>query len=121
MLFANLFSSALNELLEITFRSHHVGGTFVCKISRRGDIERVELTFSCSEDEQDFFKQAVARVRSSGAQADYISSLSDSPDLSRNMLLVELAVSYNAAVSLKAISDDTITLAVDLPLGGLTH
>jgi hypothetical protein len=121
VLFANLFSSALNELLEITFRSDHVGGTFVCKISRRGEIERVELTFTCSEDEQDFFKQAVARVHSSGAQTDYMSSLSDAPDLSRNMLLVELAVSYNAAVSLKTLSDDTITLAVDLPLGGLTH
>lgn len=121
VLFANLFSSALNELLEITFRSNHVGGTFVCKISRHGDTERVELTFTCSEDERDFFKQAVIRLRGSHAEANYMDSLSNATDLSRDMLLVELAISYNAAVTLTTVGDNTITLSVDLPLGGLTH
>ncbi|PRH84816.1 ubiquinone biosynthesis methyltransferase UbiE [Labrys okinawensis] len=121
VLFTNLFSSALNELLEITFRSNHVGGTFVCKISRQGDTERVELTFTCSQDERDFFKQAVARLRSSRAEADYMDSLADATEVGRDMLLVELAVSYSAAVTLTTVGDDTITLTVDLPLGGLTH
>ncbi|MBP0583017.1 ubiquinone biosynthesis methyltransferase UbiE [Labrys sp. LIt4] len=121
VLFTNLFSSALNELLEITFRSNHVGGTFVCKISRQGDTERVELTFTCSQDERDFFKQAVARLRSSRAEADYMDSLADAAEVGRDMLLVELAVSYSAAVTLTTVGDDTITLTVDLPLGGLTH
>jgi hypothetical protein len=121
VLFANLFSSALNELLEITFRSRDAGGTFACRISRQGSIDRVELTFTCRMDEQRFFEHAVARIRGGDAEADYMSSLSGDPGPSRDMLLVELAVSYNAAISINAHDNDTITLVVDLPLGGLTH
>lgn len=121
VLFANLFSAALNELLEITFRSRHTGGTFACKISRQGNVDRVELNFTCREDEQRFFEQAVARVRSGGAEADYMNSLSGDPAPSRDMLLVELAVSYNAAVSMNTHDNGTIALVIDLPLGGLTH
>ncbi len=121
VLFSNLFSSALNELLEITFRTRHTGGTLGCKISRQGNIDRVALTFTCREDERRFFEHAVARIPSGDREADYLSSLSGDVGPSRDMLLLELAVSYNAAINLEIHDDDTITLVVDLPLGGLTH
>ncbi|OCC05759.1 hypothetical protein BA190_06605 [Labrys sp. WJW] len=121
VLFSNLFSSALNELLELTFRSRHAGGTFACRILRQDTIDRVELTFTSTKEEQRFFEQAIARIRGGDAEADYMSSLSGDPGPSRDILLVELAVSYGATVSINAHTNDTITLVVDLPLGNMTH
>jgi hypothetical protein len=121
VLFANLFSSALNELLEITFRSRNTSGVFACKILRQANIDRVELSFSCSEDERRSFEEVVARVRSDDAKADYMNALSSARGPSRDLLLVELAVSYNAQVSIDIYGDNTVTLSVDLPLGGMTH
>lgn len=125
VLFANLFSSALNELLEITFRTRHAGGTFGCSVSRQNNIDRIELTFTCGEEERRFFERAVTRIQAgvaeSGAvEADYMSALSGALSPNRDMLLLELVVSYKARVSLET-HDNTVTLVVDLPLGGLTH
>lgn len=121
VLFASLFSSALNELLEIVFRTRDIGGTFACEISRLHDIDRVALTFTCREDERRFFEHAIARAQGEDIEAQYMAALSGDPGASREMLLLELAVSYDAAISMDACGDDTITVVVDLPLGGRTH
>ncbi|WP_269931706.1 ubiquinone biosynthesis methyltransferase UbiE [Aminobacter sp. HY435] len=121
VLFSNLFSSALNELLEITFRTRHNGGALACKVSRDGDMDRVELTFSCGEEERRFFEAAVARIQASDVKDRYLSSLSGDVAPSRDIMLLELAVSYNATVNLGEGDDGTVTLVVDLPLGGLAH
>lgn len=121
VLFANLFSSALNELLEIVFRTREIGGIFACEISRQDDIDRVAITFTCREDEQRFFEQAIARVRSADGEAFYMASLSGDPGPSRETLLLELVVSYNAAIRMDVRSDDTFTVILDLPLGARTH
>lgn len=121
ILFANLFSSALNELLEITFRTRHNGGALACKVSRDGETDRVELTFSCGPEERRFFEAAVARIEAGEGQERYLSSLSGDVAPSRDVMLIELAVNYNATIKLEDGDDDTITLVVDLPLGGLAH
>jgi hypothetical protein len=121
VLFANLFSSALNELLEIVFRTRNIGGTLACEISRRQDVDRVALTFTCTEDERRFFEQAILRAQDKDVEANYMASLSGDPGPSREMLLLELAVSYDAAISMDARGDDSISVIVDLPLGGRTH
>lgn len=122
VLFANLFSSALNELLEITFRTRHTGGALACRVSRDGETDRVELTFSCGKEERRFFEASVARIQAGDVKDRYISSLSGDVAPSRDIMLLELAVSYNATVKLDGNDDDdTITLVVDLPLGGLSH
>ncbi|MEQ1953057.1 ubiquinone biosynthesis methyltransferase UbiE [Mesorhizobium sp. CN2-181] len=121
VLFSNLFSSALNELLELTFRTRHVGGALACKISRRGETDRVELTFACGEEERQFFEEAVSRIQQDDRPGRYLNSLSGDIAPSRDMMLLELAVNYRAAIRLQEAGDDTITLVVDLPLGGMTH
>jgi hypothetical protein len=121
VLFANLFSSALNELLEIVFRTRDIGGIFACKISRLHDIDRVALTFTCREEEVRFFEQAILRARGEDGEAFYMAALSGDPGPGREMLLLELVVSYNAAISMDARDDNTLTIVVDLPLGGRTH
>ena len=40
VLHSNLFSSALNELLEVVFRTRLPGGDLACKVSRQGNIEQ---------------------------------------------------------------------------------
>ncbi|PWK66448.1 ubiquinone biosynthesis methyltransferase UbiE [Aminobacter sp. AP02] len=125
VLFANLLSSALNELLEITFRTRHSGGTFGCSVSRRNHVDRIELTFTCGEDERRSFEHAVTRIQAGAVEAgaveaDYISSLSREVGPGRDMLLLELVVSYKAQVRFDTY-DDSVKLVVDLPLGGLTH
>jgi hypothetical protein len=122
VLFANLFSSALNEMLEIVFRTRDVGGAFACKISRQHDVDRVSLTFTCTEDERRFFEQAIMRAQGDDGEAHYMAALSGDPGPSREMLLLELAVSYNATIRMDArSSEDTLTVIVDLPLGGRIH
>ncbi|WP_442581753.1 ubiquinone biosynthesis methyltransferase UbiE [Mesorhizobium sp. ASY16-5R] len=121
VLFSNLFSSALNELLEVTFRTRHIGGAFACKVSRDGETDRVELTFACGAEERRFFENAVARTQEGDARGRYLSSLSGDVAPGRDMMLLELAVNYHAALRLEDVGDDTIRLVVDLPLGGLAH
>ncbi|MFI0848045.1 ubiquinone biosynthesis methyltransferase UbiE [Mesorhizobium sp. IMUNJ 23232] len=121
VLFSNLFSSALNELLEVTFRTRRLGGAFACKVSRLGETDRVELTFACGDEERRFFETAVSRTQESDGRGRYLSSLSGDIAPSRDMMLLELAVNYHAAIRLDEVDGDTITLVVDLPLGGLAH
>jgi hypothetical protein len=121
LLFSNLFSSALNELLEIVFRIRENGGTFSCKISRYNEIDRVSLTFTCRDEEKRFFKQAIVRAQGEDGEAYYMSALSSDLGPSREMLLLELTVGYDAAISIDTSSDDTLTVVLDLPLGGRTH
>lgn len=121
ILFSNLFSSALNELLEVTFRTRHLGGALACKVSRHGETDRVELTFACGKEERRFFKAAVSRTQEGDGQGRYLSSLSGDIAPSRDMMLLELSVNYQAAIRMEEVDGDTITLVVDLPLGGLAH
>src|SRR5262245_21134193 len=75
ILYANLFSSALNELLEVAFRTRHPNGDLVCTVSRQGDVERVELTFPCTPEESQFFEHALEAAETE-AQQQYLSSVS---------------------------------------------
>lgn len=121
VLFSNLFSSALNELLEVTFRTRHSGGALECRLSRLGETDRIELTFACSREEHTFLEAAVARVQGADRQARYLSSLSGDVAPSRDMMLLELTVNYNATLRLEEVDADTVTIVVDLPLGGLAN
>ncbi|MDQ6433871.1 ubiquinone biosynthesis methyltransferase UbiE [Mesorhizobium sp. LHD-90] len=122
VLFSNLFSSVLNELLEITFRTRHRTGALACAVSRHVDTDRIEISFACGAEERRFFETNVSRIRSGeDLRARYLDSLSGDVGPSREMTLLELAVNYRATLSLRANEDETLTLVVDLPLGGLAN
>ena len=121
VLFASLFSSALNELLEIVFRTRDNGGRFACSVSRQHDIDRVALTFTCTEEERRFLEQAINRTKDSDAEAHYMAALSGDPGPSREALLIDLVLTYNASISLEMTGDGETAVFVDLPLGGRTH
>jgi hypothetical protein len=118
---SNLFSMALNELLEVAFRTRHPSGQLACKVSRESDTDRVELTFPCTPEERQFYEQAVLQIAGSDAGERYFNSVSGDIAPSREIVLLELALDYNATLQVAEADADTITLIVDLPLEGLPN
>lgn len=118
---SNLFSSALNELLEVAFRTRHAGGELACRVSRHGATDRIELTFPCVPEEREFYEEAVSRVAGTEARERYLNSVSGDVAPSREVVLLELAVDYNAILRVEEADGDAIKLVVDLPLEGLQH
>lgn len=118
---SNLFSSAFNELLEVAFRTRHPGGELTCRVSRQGETDRIELTFPCTPEERQFYEEAVLQIAGSGASERYLNSVSGDLAPSREVVLLELAIDYNATLRLEEADTDTITLVVDLPLEGLPN
>ncbi|MDX8433544.1 ubiquinone biosynthesis methyltransferase UbiE [Mesorhizobium sp. M4B.F.Ca.ET.215.01.1.1] len=118
---SNLFSSAFNELLEVAFRTRHGDGELACRVSRHGATDRIELTFPCVAEERQFYKEAVSQVAGLEARERYVSSVSGDIAPSREIVLLELAVDYNATLRVEEADGDAIKLVVDLPLEGFEH
>ncbi|MER8826414.1 ubiquinone biosynthesis methyltransferase UbiE [Mesorhizobium sp. M0938] len=118
---SNLFSSAFNELLEVAFRTRHSDGELACRVSRHGVTDRIELTLPCVPEERQFYEQAVAQVAGTEAKERYLNSVSGDLAPSREVVLLELAVDYNATLRIEEADGDAIKLVVDLPLEGLQN
>jgi hypothetical protein len=116
LLYSNLFSSALNELLETIFRTHEGAGHFSCSVRRRGNIDRVELLIPCGAGQTRFYRDAVALVHGPDAADRYREMLFAEERLDPRVGLLELAVDYAADISVEILSDDTIRLIADLAL-----
>ncbi|WP_394885802.1 ubiquinone biosynthesis methyltransferase UbiE [Mesorhizobium sp. AaZ16] len=118
---SNLFSSAFNELLEIAFRTRHSSGELACRVSRQGETDRIELTFPCIPEERQFYQEAISQIAGAEFRERYINSVSGDLAPSREIVLLELAIDYNATLRFEEINSDTITLVVDLPLESLPN
>nr|WP_050898934.1 hypothetical protein [Mesorhizobium alhagi] len=119
--YSNLFSSALNELLEVAFRARHSSGEIACKVSRRGKTDRIELTFPCMPEERQFYEEAMLQIAGSEARERYLNSVSGDLAPSREIVILELALDYDAALRIEETGPDIITLVVDLPLEDLSN
>ena len=119
--YSNLFSAAFNELLEVAFRTHCSEGELACTVSRWGETDRIELTLPCMPEERHFYEQAVLQIEGGGLKERYLHSVSGDLAPSREVVLLELAIDYNATLRLEESDPDTITLVVDLPLEGLPN
>jgi hypothetical protein len=113
---SNLFSSALNELLEVAFRARHTDGELQCKVLRSGNWDRIELTFPCTEEERTFFNGALAQMSGDDALERYLFSVSTDLAPSREVVLAELVLNYEALISIEDAGAHRIRLIVDLPL-----
>jgi hypothetical protein len=118
---SNLFSAALNELLEVAFRTRLPGGELACKVLRSGPMERIELVIPCPLEERQFYMEAVRQIKVSEGTERYRNSVSGDLAPSREIVLLELALDYNATLRLEDAGTDAIKLVVDLPLEGLPH
>lgn len=118
---SNLFSSAVNELLEVAFRTRHPGGELACRVSRHGETDRIELTFPCTPEERQFYEEAISHIDGPDVRERYLNSVSGDLAPSREVVLLELAIDYNATLRLEEAVTDAITLVVDLPIEGLPN
>ena len=116
LLYSNLFSSALNELLETVFRVHSGEGNFVCTVERSGPVDRIELTVPCDRDRAGFYSEAMETVHGADASERYRRALFSTGSLDPDIGLLELAIDYGARLSLEKSEDGTIRLVADLTL-----
>jgi hypothetical protein len=116
LLYSNLFSSALNELLETVYRLHTPTGSFVCAVSRKGASDRIILTIPADAQTAGFYRQAVDVLNEGDVAARYHSALFTEGPLQPNIGLLELAVDYAARFSIEPADGDAIRLIAELTL-----
>ncbi|MCG5480375.1 MAG: ubiquinone biosynthesis methyltransferase UbiE [Ensifer alkalisoli] len=116
---SNFFSSALNELLEVSFRGGSPEGRIGCTVYRQGPKERVKLTFPCPPSQRQFYREAVSKTRKQDAYDRYLDAISNDLSPSREVILLDLAINFEAEISLDERTSPSITLVVDLPLEGI--
>ncbi|BCH27624.1 hypothetical protein MesoLjLc_75080 [Mesorhizobium sp. L-8-10] len=116
LLYSNLFSSALNELLETAYRAHGPNGRFACRVSRCGELDRIELTIPCEGSATRFYLDASKRLARPDVAEQYRSALFSPGPLEPDIGLFELAVDYDAVFRIDAEQDNAIRLVADLSL-----
>lgn len=116
LLYSNLFSSAMNELLETVFRSHGAAGTFSCSVSRTANKDRIELTIPCGPEDSKFYRDAISRLERPDVDEQYRSALFAEGALDPDIGLLELAVDYNARLEVEPSEDSAVRLVAELAL-----
>lgn len=115
---SNFFSFALNELLEVSFRGGAPEGRMGCMLYRYNSTERVKLSFTCPPGQEQFYREAVAKTHRKDALARYLGAISTDLAPDREVVLLDLAINFNADVRLEESDPSSITFVVDLPLEG---
>ncbi|MGI6853530.1 ubiquinone biosynthesis methyltransferase UbiE [Mesorhizobium sp. 1B3] len=116
LLYSNLLSSALNELLETAHRAHGASGKFVCSILRHGNKDRVELVIPNDLAGSDFYRTAVSRLSQENLAETYRTALFQEGSIDPTIGLMELAVDYNARLTIEPMDDGAVRLTADLTL-----
>lgn len=116
LLFANLFSSAFNELLETAFRTHSGSGRFACTVERAGDVDRVRLTMPADADVKSFYDATLKRLTEADAAEQYRTALFSEGPIDPSIGLFELAIDYDARFSLDLGADNVLHITADLAL-----
>ncbi|MBD8876690.1 ubiquinone biosynthesis methyltransferase UbiE [Roseibium polysiphoniae] len=114
--FANLFSSAMNEIMETAFHARAEKGTLLCALHRCDEIDRIELTLPCDGSAASFFQSAIDLAHADNAEEAYMAELFSESAPDKNLGLLELAIDYNASISLKKLGNESVCLTVDLAL-----
>jgi hypothetical protein len=118
LLYANLLSSALNELLETAFAHHGPEGDFSCRVSRSGEADVIELDLPCDETALAYYSTAAQRLKQPDLADVYRSALF-SPGLADPHLgLLEVAVDYRARISIVPEKGNRLKLAAEMSLEG---
>ena len=116
LLYSNLFSSALNELMETAFRSNGKTGRLHCNVLRAGRMDRIELVIPCDDKARNFYENAAERLGSDDAAELYTQALFSRGHVDPHIGLLELAVDYKARLSIKPAAEDAIRLTAEFVL-----
>ena len=118
LLYANLLSSALNELLETAFAHHGPTGDFSCRVSRAGGADVIELDLPCDEMALSFYNAAATRLKAPDLVAAYHAALFSSGSADPHLGLLEVAVDYRARISILPEKGNRLKLAAEVALEG---
>lgn len=131
--YSNFLSAALNEILELSFRSGSAGRSgnasrsgkagdkFRCQVYRNDNAQRIEVSFPCDLEQQGRYLQAISDLQGAEAQATYLQAVYGEQQPSDGTTLLGLAIHYHAAIAFRASSFEKGTLVVDFPLEGLLN
>lgn len=117
LLYANLLSSALNELLETVFSNHGPEGEFSCRVKRYGPKDVIELTLPCDDDTLRFYTDAEGLLRRGDVAEIYQSALFSPGAQDPRLGLLEVAVDYQAKISISP-AGDRLTLSAEMMIEG---
>jgi len=115
-LFANLYSTAVNELLEAVFRSHGETGKLECSVQREGGLDRVVLTFPADEATYRTYEEIIAKVAGEDAEAHYLRALFADEEPGAGLGLLELGVDYGARLAVERCNDARMRLVAEFAL-----
>ena len=117
LLYANLLSSALNELLETVFSNHGPDGQFSIRIRRTGPKDVIELTLPCDDPTLQFYTAATSLLQRGDVAELYRSALFSAGKQDPRLGLLEVAVDYQAKISIKP-AGDRLTLLAEMMIEG---
>lgn len=117
LLYANLLSSALNELLETVFANHGPEGDFSCRIRRQGAADVIELSLPCDEKALRFYTDARERLARRDVVELYQSALFTPGEQDPHLGLLEVAVDYQAKIDI-APKGNRVMLSAEMTLEG---
>ena len=118
LLYANLLSSALNELLETAFAHHGPQGDFSCSVRRSGEADVIELDLPCDETALSFYREAAKRLERPDLPDVYFSALFSPGEADPHLGLLEVAVDYRARISIMPEKGNRLKLAAEMALEG---
>ncbi|MFO1131403.1 MAG: ubiquinone biosynthesis methyltransferase UbiE [Hyphomicrobiales bacterium] len=118
LLYANLLSSALNELLETAFAHHGPKGDFSCRVSRIGEADVIELDLPCDAAALVYYSTAAQRLKQSDLADVYHSALFSPGNADPHLGLLEVAVDYRARISIVPENGNRLKLAAEMTLEG---
>lgn len=117
LLYANLLSSALNELLETVFAHHGPAGDFHCRVSRSGRTDVIELSLPCDDATLRFYQDAALRLGRRDVADLYRVALLSHGEQDPHLGLLEVAVDYQARISIVP-AGTRLTLSAEMVLEG---
>lgn len=118
LLYANLLSSALNELLETAFVHHGPEGEFACRVCRAGAADVIELELPCDEKTLTFYAEAAKRLERPDVAELYHTALFSPGSADPHLGLLEVAVDYRARISIEPATGNRLRLAAEMALEG---
>jgi len=118
LLYSNLLSSALNELLETAFAHHGPEGEFSCRVCRAGEADVIELELPCDEKTLGFYGEAAQRLKRADVADIYRDALFSPGSADPHLGLLEVAVDYRARISIVPGAGNRLTLAAELAIEG---
>lgn len=117
LLYANLLSSALNELLETVFTNRGPDGAFTCRIYRDGGTDVIEITLPCDEKARTFYVDAANRLAGGNVAETYQAALFSSGAPDPHLGLLEIAADYRAKISIVPVGSQ-MKLSAEMTLEG---